>query len=54
MESQAYWNLGALDWGPVTNIPSRKKPLEPGLDDIAAELWPPGNLPGPSGIKPTG
>jgi aldehyde:ferredoxin oxidoreductase len=52
MEAQAYWNLGALDWDPVSNKPSRKKLLELGLDDIAEELWPPDKMPGPSGIKP--
>jgi aldehyde:ferredoxin oxidoreductase len=40
LEVQAYWNLGYLDWDPETNIPSRKKLLELGLDDIAEELWP--------------
>jgi hypothetical protein len=52
MEAQAYWNLGALDWDPVTNVPSRKKLLELGLDDVAGELWPPEKMPGPAGIKP--
>ncbi|MGD0794078.1 MAG: aldehyde ferredoxin oxidoreductase family protein [Dehalococcoidales bacterium] len=52
MEAQAYWNLGALDWDPVSNVPSRKKLLELGLDDIAEELWPPEKRPGPAGIKP--
>jgi len=40
IEAQAYWNLGALDWDPVTTRPSRKKLLELGLDDVAQELWP--------------
>ena len=40
MEAQAYWNLGALDWDPVTTKPSKKKLLSLGLDDVAAELWP--------------
>lgn len=35
-----YWNLGALDWDPVTTNPSKKKLLELGLDDVAQELWP--------------
>ncbi len=52
MEAQAYWNLDALDWDPVSNKPSRKKLLELGLDDIAGELWPAEKMPGPSGIMP--
>jgi aldehyde:ferredoxin oxidoreductase len=40
IEAQVYWNLGALDWDPVTTRPSRKKLLELGLDDVARELWP--------------
>jgi len=50
MELQAYWNLGALDWDPVTNKPSRKKLLALGLNDIAGELWP--EPEGPGGIVP--
>jgi aldehyde:ferredoxin oxidoreductase len=50
MEMQAYWNLGALDWDPVTNKPSRKKLLKLGLDDIVGELWP--EPEGPAGIGP--
>ena len=50
VELQAYWNLGALDWDPVTNIPSKKKLTELGLNDIAGELWP--EPEGPSGIMP--
>lgn len=38
--AQVYWNLGALDWDPVTTKPSKKKLLELGLDDVAKELWP--------------
>ncbi|OGO31161.1 MAG: hypothetical protein A2Z29_03255 [Chloroflexi bacterium RBG_16_56_11] len=41
LEAQVYWGLGALDWGRVSAKPSRKKLLELGLDDVAAELWPP-------------
>jgi hypothetical protein len=33
-------------------MPSLKKLLELGLDDIAEELWPPEKRPGPAGIKP--
>ncbi|MFH1639868.1 MAG: aldehyde ferredoxin oxidoreductase C-terminal domain-containing protein [Chloroflexota bacterium] len=40
LEAQVYWNLGALDWDPVTTKPSKKKLLELGLDDVAKELWP--------------
>jgi aldehyde:ferredoxin oxidoreductase len=40
-ESQLYWNLGALDWDRVTTKPSKAKLLSLGLDDVAAELWPP-------------
>jgi aldehyde:ferredoxin oxidoreductase len=47
LEVQAYWNLGALDWDPVTTRPSRKKLLELGLSDIAEELWPQQEAPGP-------
>jgi len=46
MEAQAYWNLGALDWDPITTKPSKKKLLELGLDDVAEELWPPQEAPG--------
>jgi len=40
IEAQIYWNLGALDWDRATTKPSKKKLLELGLDDVAAELWP--------------
>jgi aldehyde:ferredoxin oxidoreductase len=39
IEGQISENLAALDWDPVTTKPSRKKLLELGMDDIAAELW---------------
>jgi len=42
VEAQIYWNLGALDWDPITTKPSKKKLMELGLDDIAEELWPSG------------
>jgi aldehyde:ferredoxin oxidoreductase len=38
--AQVYWNLGAMDWDPITTKPSRKKLLELGLEDVAQELWP--------------
>jgi aldehyde:ferredoxin oxidoreductase len=41
LESETWWNLGALDWDRVTTKPSRKKLLELGLNDVAEELWPP-------------
>ena len=47
IEAQIYWGLGALDWNRVTTKPSRKKLLELGLDDVAKELWPEGQFPGP-------
>ena len=47
IEAQVYWGLGALDWSRVTTKPSRNKLLELGLDDVAEELWPPGQFPGP-------
>lgn len=40
IKAQMYWNLGALDWDPITTKPSKKKLLDLGLDDIAAELYP--------------
>jgi len=41
IKAQIYWNLGALDWDPITTRPSKKKLLDLGLKDIAEELWPP-------------
>ncbi len=49
IEAQIYWGLGALDWSRVTTKPSRKKLLELGIDDVADELWPEGQMPGPGG-----
>jgi aldehyde:ferredoxin oxidoreductase len=46
IEEETAWNLGALDWDRVTTKPSRKKLLKLGLDDVAAELWPPPAGPG--------
>jgi aldehyde:ferredoxin oxidoreductase len=45
LEAQIYWNLGALDWDRVTTKPSKNKLLELGLDDLAADLWPPEEAP---------
>jgi aldehyde:ferredoxin oxidoreductase len=39
--AQNYWNLGALDWDPVSTRPSKKKLIDLGLKEIAEELWPP-------------
>jgi aldehyde:ferredoxin oxidoreductase len=39
-KAQIYWNLGALDWDPVTTKPSKKKLVELGLNDVASDLWP--------------
>jgi aldehyde:ferredoxin oxidoreductase len=39
--TEAYWNLGALDWDIETTKPGREKLLELGLDDVAEDLWPP-------------
>ena len=51
LEAEAWWHLGALDWDRKTTVPSRQKLLSLGLDDIAAELWPPEKMPrmGPAG-----
>ena len=43
--AQNYWNLGALDWDPVTTKPSKKKLIELGFKDIAEEFWPPPKFP---------
>ena len=45
LKEEAWWHLGALDWDRKTTIPSRQKLLALGLDDIAAELWPPEKMP---------
>lgn len=39
IDRENYWNLGALDWDPVTTRPSRKKLLSLGLADIADDIW---------------
>jgi aldehyde:ferredoxin oxidoreductase len=44
-KAQVYWNLGALDWDPITTKPSKKKLLALGLMDVAEELCPPGSEP---------
>jgi aldehyde:ferredoxin oxidoreductase len=46
LKEEAWWHLGALDWDRKTTVPSRQKLLALGLDDIAAELWPPEKTPG--------
>jgi len=40
IEAQIYWNLGALDWDPITTKPSKAKLLSLGLNDVAKDLWP--------------
>jgi hypothetical protein len=40
MQAQIYWNLGALDWDPITTKPSKAKLISLGLDDVANDLWP--------------
>ncbi len=40
LEAEAYWHLGQLDWDRITTKPSRKKLLDLGMADLAAELWP--------------
>jgi aldehyde:ferredoxin oxidoreductase len=40
LEGQVNQALEGLDWDKITTKPSRKKLLELGLNDIAAELWP--------------
>ena len=47
IEAQIYWGLGGLDWSRSSAKPSQKKLLELGLDDVAGELWPPDQMPGP-------
>ena len=47
IESQDYWNLGALDWDRITTKPSKKKLQSLGLNDVAEELWPPMPAGGP-------
>ncbi|HSW57650.1 MAG TPA: aldehyde ferredoxin oxidoreductase family protein [Dehalococcoidales bacterium] len=44
-KAQIYWNMGALDWDPVTTKPSKKKLNELGFKEIADELWPPQKSP---------
>lgn len=39
-EAQIYWGLGAMDWDRHTTVPSKKKLLQLGLDDVAEDFWP--------------
>jgi aldehyde:ferredoxin oxidoreductase len=48
---QIYWNMGAMDWDPVTTKPSKKKLLSLGMNDLAESLWPP-QKGGPFGPPP--
>lgn len=45
-QAQIYWTLGALDWDRHTTIPSKKKLLALGLDDVAEDFWPAGSAAG--------
>ncbi len=45
IKAQMYWNLGALDWDPVTTKPGKNKLIALGLKEIAEELWPPQKTP---------
>jgi aldehyde:ferredoxin oxidoreductase len=40
IEAQIYWSLGKLDWDRITTIPSKRKLLELGMDDIAQDFYP--------------
>jgi aldehyde:ferredoxin oxidoreductase len=44
-KAQIYWNMGAIDWDPVTTKPSKKKLIELGFNELAEELWPPQKFP---------
>jgi len=44
-KAQNYWNLGAIDWDPVTTKPSKKKLMDLGFTEIAEEMWPPQKFP---------
>jgi aldehyde:ferredoxin oxidoreductase len=46
LREEAWWHLGSLDWDRVTTKPSWSKLIELGMDDLAAELWPPEKTPG--------
>jgi aldehyde:ferredoxin oxidoreductase len=53
-DAQVYWSMGALDWDMITTKPSKRKLMELGLDEIAEELWPPGQMPPGFGPPPPG
>jgi aldehyde:ferredoxin oxidoreductase len=38
--ANVYWNLGAMDWDPVTMVPSKKRLESLGLDDVAKDFYP--------------
>ncbi len=44
-KGQVYWNMGAIDWDPVSTKPSKQKLIELGFPEIAEELWPPQPFP---------
>ncbi|MEJ2739931.1 MAG: aldehyde ferredoxin oxidoreductase family protein [Dehalococcoidia bacterium] len=37
---QVYWCMGKLDWDRLTAVPSKKRLLELGMDDIAQDFYP--------------
>jgi aldehyde:ferredoxin oxidoreductase len=39
IEAQVYWSLGKYDWDRFTTVPSKKKLLELGMDDIAQDFY---------------
>ncbi|MBN2239447.1 MAG: aldehyde ferredoxin oxidoreductase family protein [Dehalococcoidales bacterium] len=41
VDEQIYYAMGQLDWDRTTTKPTRRKLLELGLDDVAADLWDP-------------
>jgi aldehyde:ferredoxin oxidoreductase len=48
-KAQVYWNMGAIDWDPITTKPSKQKLISLGLKNLAEEFWPPPKfLPGPT------
>ena len=39
IKEQIYWSLGKLDWDRSTTVPSKKRLLELGMDDIARDFY---------------
>jgi aldehyde:ferredoxin oxidoreductase len=44
-KAQVYWNMGAIDWDPISTKPSKQKLMDLGLKELAEELWPPPKFP---------